>query len=343
MAPVAALLTALARLVARDLASFRTLEGNNFFAFVLFLAAMQPAGAAVFLFLFGGLIFLLSSEDPIRKIPPERLALWPLTKGQRAVTHIGALALSPVIVLAVVLGIVTRRWRESLGFVAATILIQAVYLLSSSLHHRRPALDLRLLLPKLPGSFGGFITLHLRAMFLLLDTYIALVLTVGAQAYVHFAPHPDRSALSVVAMLSGLILSTHSQNLFGLDGADAPTRYRLLALPGWYVLLAKDLAYLLLLFVITVTTNPVIGLTVGLITLAIGHQRSVMEPSRQRRWRFAGGQLFLPGFLQIAASFMFGTNLMNNFSPVWIVAALVAWLGSLWYYGRELSAAGGHG
>ena len=336
MAAVAALLTALARLVARDLATFQTLAGNNIFAFVLFLTAMQPAATSVFLLIFGALIFLLSSEDPIRKVPPERLQLWPLSTTQRYAAHIGALALSPVIWVGVVLGIVTHRWRESLILVSATVIIQVFYLLFSKLHHRQPSLDLRLLIPALPGAFGGFVTLHFREMLLLLDTYVAVILTLAAHAYVHFTPHPDRTALSVVAMLSSLSLSTHAQNLMGLDGADARTRYRLFALPGWRVLLPKDTAYLLMTLLLTITTNPLIGLTTAFAALAIGHQRSAAEPVLQRRWRFAGGRLVMPGIFQIGAVFMFGTNLMNNFHPIWIIGALMAWLVSLWYFGRTL-------
>jgi hypothetical protein len=77
MARLAAILRALWRAFQRGEKSFASLAGNNFFLVaVLFLGK-----AGTFLFLIMGLVILFPlSTDPLRKIPPSRLALWPLEK-----------------------------------------------------------------------------------------------------------------------------------------------------------------------------------------------------------------------------------------------------------------------
>lgn len=80
MARLAAILGAVWRAFQRGEKSIASLAGNNFFLVaVLFLGK-----AGSFLFLIIGLVVLFPlSTDPLRKIPPSRLALWPLEKRER--------------------------------------------------------------------------------------------------------------------------------------------------------------------------------------------------------------------------------------------------------------------
>ncbi len=84
MRPVNAILRALGRIMRRDLGSFAALKVNNFFLFVLFLAYgnllyhLPPYSAYPFLLLVGFLLLFPMSSDPLTKIPPARLGLWPL-------------------------------------------------------------------------------------------------------------------------------------------------------------------------------------------------------------------------------------------------------------------------
>ena len=78
MAGLPAILTALARAVWRDLRSLNSLAGNNFFLFIVLLLVYQPSSAVFFLMIIGILLLGPLSADPLRKVPPDRLALWPL-------------------------------------------------------------------------------------------------------------------------------------------------------------------------------------------------------------------------------------------------------------------------
>ena len=336
MAAVAVLVRTLARLVWRDLASFRSLQGNNLFAFVAFIAAMQPASASVFLLLFGGLILLFSSDDPLRKAPPERLALWPLTQGQRLIVRGASLAMTPVFLLAMALGIVTRRFREAATLLAVGIVVYAVHAMWDRSHQSHPSWDVRRLAPPFPTRLGGLVTLHLRQMFLLLETYVAAVLILAAQVYVHTDKKADASVLSVMAALAALAMSTHAQSLFGLDGRDTRLRYRLWPMRGWQALLAKDVAFLLVLAALVVTADLLVGLSAGLAALILGHRRSAVEDTPQRRWRFAGGELAPTGITQIVVLLAVGFGLRDNPHPLWLLLLAVVWAGSVWYHGREL-------
>ena len=97
MARVSAVLKAAARLVWRDLRSLQSVAGNNFFIFAIVMA--QSGG---FLLLVVGLTLLFPlSADPMRKIPTDRLALWPLAGRERLVLRIGGVWLSPAVWIVV--------------------------------------------------------------------------------------------------------------------------------------------------------------------------------------------------------------------------------------------------
>src|SRR5581483_9748772 len=82
------------RVVWRDLRSYNSLTGNNFFLFVLLLA--QQMSSAVFFALILGLLLLFPlSADPLAKVPPERLEAWPITRRGRVILRLGSMVLSP--------------------------------------------------------------------------------------------------------------------------------------------------------------------------------------------------------------------------------------------------------
>ena len=86
---VFAILKALSRAVKRDLATFESVKVNNFFLFVALLmfgalvSGVRPSSAEPFLLFLGFLLLFPLSSDPLDKIPPQRLASWPLTRAQR--------------------------------------------------------------------------------------------------------------------------------------------------------------------------------------------------------------------------------------------------------------------
>ena len=188
-------------------------------------------------------------------------------------------------------------------------------------------------IPQPPGKLGGLVQNALREMLTVLDVYAALLLSAGGTAYRFLSAHPDPLALPISAMLAGLALSTYAQSLFGLDiDSSALLRYRLLPLPGWQILAAKDLAFLAVLTILVAPLHPGAGLTFGFVALTIGHHTSVRLPMPHRRWRFTGGRV-LPGVLQCVLGAATGLAEYQH-GPVILLAAASLCAASLWLYGR---------
>ena len=176
-------------------------------------------------------------------------------------------------------------------------------------------------------------------MLAVLDVYVALVVSVAGLACRLAGRHVDPEAFPILALIVVLALSTYAQCLFGLDRDSGWTRYRMWPLRGWYILLAKGLAFLLVAVVLVAPLDPLAGSAAALAALAVGHQASVLTPVPQHRWRFTGGTLFPNGLVQVMA--MFGAGLgVHRQGIVWLPAAAVAYVASLWYYGRAWDRAG---
>src|SRR5208337_3184380 len=119
LAAVAAILKAVARTVGRDLRSLDAVHGNNFFWIIMLMAYQQPSSAIFLGLILAVLLILPFSAEPLRKIPPDRLALWPLTRAQRFTLRAGSLALSPIFWIAAALFI----WTAQPGPAAVVILL----------------------------------------------------------------------------------------------------------------------------------------------------------------------------------------------------------------------------
>jgi hypothetical protein len=302
-----------------------------FFVALLVYGAVQsglpPWSAYPFMAVLGLLLLFPLSSDPMDKIPPERLGLWPLTKGGRFSLRIVSLLLSPLLWLALLLLLKTA----TLGFAVLFLSFVA----AGRFFSRMAGFTADIRLPLLPGRFGGLVSHNLRQMLIVLDTWVAVLIGVVAFLYRLLSPHPDPEALPVLGILVALALSTYSQALFGLDSASAMTRYRLFPLRGWQILLAKDVASLAILLVLVMPLSPLPALTFGLTALAIGHHSSVMIGMPQRRWRFTGGRLLPVGALQAIAGTGLAFTEMRSGSIV-VAPVVAAYLVSVWVYGRGL-------
>lgn len=292
MRPVNAILRALIRAMRRELGSFTTLKVNNFFLFVLFLSYsnvlyhQQPHSAYPFLLLVGFLLLFPMSSDPLAKIPAARFGLWPLVASQRLALRLASTALSPVFWIALILLLLVAR-SLALAFVLLAIAMQAAIITAGS-----PRWNTGVHLG-FPGKLGPLIAAAVRQMLTLLDTYIALLLAIAGCTYRYLFHAPDPAAYPIFALLIALALSTYAQCLFGLDSNSALTRYRLLPLPLWQILVAKDIAYLAILVVLVAPLSLAAGLTSGLVALAIGRYASIHRRSAQYRWRFTGGRVIV--------------------------------------------------
>ncbi len=319
-------LLALWRAVRRDLGSFASITLNNFFLFVALIAygaassGAVPVAAYPFLFLLVFLMLFPLAADPLAKIPPARLALWPLGRIERLGLRAAALALSPIFWLAALLLWRASRSPAALGLVVVPLVTHGLGPRGWHSLRRVPAI-------------GELMRKDLRQMLTVLDTWLALLLAVvGIAAHARALPGGGAGMASLVA----LALSTYAQCLFSLDAAGGLARYHLFPLPGWRILLAKDIAYLAILAVLVLPLDLGAGLSFGLMALAAGRYPALRQRLPVQRWRFTGGRLPF-GILQMAAGAAAAFAESEHGLPVLLVPFL-AYLVSLWLGGRWLAA-----
>ena len=275
------------------------------------------------------LIFPLSS-DPLSKIPPDRLASWPLGSGQRLLLRLATLTLSPVLWFTVFLMVRTSA-SLALFFVSLAVGAQACIVAAGRIAVRAPRWNPWRRIPRIPGPLGELVRKNLRQMLSVLDTHVALLLSLSGILY-RLTAHADAAAFPILAILVALALSTMAQSLFGLDSAAGATRYRLLPLAQKQILLAKDIAFLGVLVVLVLPLSLLPGLTFGLTALAIGHFPSMHLHLPQQRWRFASGRVIF-GALQIVAGIALAFA-ESQVGPGALLVAAAAYAASLYFAPR---------
>jgi len=197
--------------------------------------------ASLFFVLILGLLLLFPlSADPLEKVPPERLEAWPIGKGGRVTLRLGSMALSPAAWITVAVVVKTSSITTGAIFLALAIGAQTATVLSRRLIARAPQWDVLRWIPRFPGEWGGLVGKDLRQLLRTLDFYLALLLSLAGMGYRFLGRQVDAEAFPVLAIMVVLALSTYAQCLFGLDWPHGWTRYRLLPLRGWQILLAKD-------------------------------------------------------------------------------------------------------
>jgi hypothetical protein len=338
LAALLAILGALRRAAARDLSALDSLAVNNFFLFVALLvygalnSGQPPKSAEPFFVLLGFLLLFPLSADPLGRIPKSRRALWPLDGGQRVALRLASLLLSPITWIAVLILLRAARPATALAFIAVSVGTQFAIVLSRRVAARAPAWNPLRHIPRLPGRLGALVRKDAREMLSFLDPYVAMALSAGGALYRWRSAHPDPAAFPIVGLLVALALSTYAQSLFALDGDPGMTRYRLLPLRGWQILLAKDIAFLVILGVLLLPLDPGPGITFGFAALAIGHHPSVLVGLPQQRWRFTGGRPFISALQMVGAM---GLGFAEQEHRAVLLLSVALWCASLWYYGRR--------
>lgn len=336
MAPVSPLIGALARIQARELGTFRAALGNPFILLCLLLLGTQPASATFLVTLVGLVVFVPLAANPARRIPPERLALLPLSPFDHLRFRLGALAASPI--LWAVLGLLLwgggrHRWL-ALWMAAAALLLN----LLQPLFRRMSGPSLVRRLPSiLPGGSPLLLLVrkNLRELLQVLDPYLALLLSLAGLAYRRMEPAPQADALLGITLLVVLALGSCAQQLFALEGRSGQERTRLWPLTGWRILLAKDLAFLLLLAALVLPLAPLPGLAGGLAALAAGHHPSIRRRVPQVRWRFVAAPAPGTAFLQILG--LAAVVILSGSHPIWVLGLSgLGWGLSLVLSGRRL-------
>lgn len=331
MVRVLAVLNAVWRAVRRGQGSFASIATNNFLIFTAYL--FQKDGVFLYLII-GALIFFPLSADPLRKIPSERLVLWPLDRREWWILRILSPWLNPIVWLLAAATVWAARhsltW-QLLGIVAGMFALG--FVLSDVGGGAWDALARRV--PGFGGPLGELIRKNLRQMLSTLDFWCALVLSIATLIYRLTDRTAPPEGFLLMCLLVMLALSSYAQCLFGMDGAGGLTRYRLLPLRGWQILLAKDAAFLIVAVVLTLALNPLAGLAAALMVLAVGHEQSVKHLKPQVRWRFSSGSSLGNGVVQVF-TMSIAANGVTRTSPLLIFPCAAVYGISLWWYGRQL-------
>ena len=335
MARTAAILGALWTAVRRDAKTMGSFTGNNLFSVSVLFLALADRGVFLSLnVLIGLVLFFPLSTDPLRKIPAQRLAMWPISSGERWLLRLASPWLNPMTWILAIL--VLRRsvtmglWALIAGLFAIGFLVPSLPWVQGRGAWRR--------LPHFPGPLDQLIRKNLREMLSTLDFYCGLLLSVGALIFRAKGTLP-RDAFFPLTMLVMLTLSSYAQSLFGLDGDSGLTRYRLLPLPGWQILAAKDAAFLLVTAVLCLPLSPLPGVAAALIALAVGHAASINERSEQTRWRFSTGVSFGSGIIQVLIMALMAAATVYV-SPFMLAPCIAIYIWSTWWYGRAMTQSG---
>ena len=327
MARIRAILAALITAERRDLKTLGSFSGSNLFVAGVTFLFLGDSGVFVALTAFIGLVlFIPLSADPLRVLPPDRIAVWPLGTGERRWLRILSPWLNPVTWLIAALAV----WKHvSTGLWALAAGVFAMGFLLPSLPAARNGTWRHL--PDFPGPLNHLIRKDLRETLSTLDFWCSAVVSALCLGF-RAAGLLPAEALLPMTILVMLALSTYAQTLFGLDGDGGMTRYRLLPVPGWQILAAKDVPFLLVSVLMTLPLAPAAGLGAGLSALAMGHHVSVTHHSDQMRWRFSSGISFATSIFQVGV--ISATAAAVHAIPLLVVpcAGVYAW--STWWYGR---------
>ena len=330
MARAFAILRALALAYRRDWTAFQSLAGNNFFLITIFL--LGKAGTFVYL-IFGLVLLFPLSTDPLRKIPPSRLALWPLERREHWLLRLASPWINPLTwgIAALAIWGAGRTITVGLltliaGLFVAVFLVSAIPLPSGNGLWRR--------MPQFPGPLNQLMRKNLREILSTLDFYCALILSAAVLVFRLLVPTLPREALLAMTVLVVAAMSSYAQCLFGLDGEGGRSRYRLLPVRGWQLLLAKDAAFLAVVIPLTLPLAPLAGLGGALVALAVGHAPAVEHPREQTRWRFSTGGALGNGLVQMVAIAMTASGIFST--TLWFLPlAAAVWFASLRWYGRD--------
>lgn len=321
----------------RDLHSLNSAFSNNFVVFALVLFGLQPKDNYFLSILIGLVLFIPLCLAPLLNVPKERVLLLPLTLLDILTIRIAGLLLSPplwITTALLLLGGPKLRWMAYL-VIPAAILVNLTFALGHWAMMRRPMSNPVRWIPAFPGSTGGLVRKNIRELFYSLDIYLALTLSLFGTLYRLITTKPSTDVGFGCSILIVLASSTYAQSLFATEGRAGLERYHLMPIRGWNLLLAKDLAFLGILLILTLPLSPITGLAGGVGALIVGHFASVGRKDIQVRWRFTAGASAGLGFLQVVALFA-AAILCYRGSPLWLILLVAALMGSVFIHGKRL-------
>lgn len=307
---------------------------NLYYASLGFAFLLDPAASVFLLGLVAVVLVFPLSADPLGLIPRSRLLLWPLSLRDRRTLRAISPWLNPV-TWAVGGVILWKRVAADLAVLIGGLFVFAAFMPARTRNAAGRGGLLRLA-PRFPGLLGLLVRKNLRGLVSTLDFWCAAIPGLGAAGYALAGLLPKDAGLPMTWVVL-LAISTCAQTLFGLDGRGGMTRYRLMPLRGWQILLAKDLAFLLICAVLTAALSPVAGLCGALVALATVRNAAIQENRPQARWRLQAGTSFGPAIVQIIL--MVGAaSWANAKGPLVLIPCVAVWSISLWWGGRRLDS-----
>ena len=186
-------------------------------------------------------------------------------------------------------------------------------------------------LPNFPSPLNHPIRKNLREMLSTLDFWCSALVSALSLGFRSAGLLPAEALLPLTILVM-LAISTYAQTLFGLDGDGGMTRYRLLPIPGWQILAAKDVSFLLISVLVTLPLAPAAGLAAALSALILGHHASMTHHSNQIRWRFTSGVSFATSIFQVVV--MSTTGAAIHAIPLLLFPCVGVYVWSTWWYGR---------
>jgi hypothetical protein len=315
LAQILALLSLLKELMSKELSSFSSVRFNNFlFCLLLIISASGGTLKVKFWSTFFFQIVLLApllvtfSVDTQHRLPPERLATWPLTGTQKLLLSSVSFALNPLFIVLFFGYLLWMGLAAGLFFVLLAFIVHTTVYAVSRLPFklRMPA---SLGISRTPLKVGGIAQEMWRELEGTLDFWAALLIAVTGTFYRLFGRAPEPQAFPMLSLLVGIAMSTVAQRMLRLDEGRALLRYRLLPIAGWKLLVTQDMTFLIPLAVMVSLLSLRTGVAFGLVALAVGRYPSLRQQANQRRWRFVGGdprfgaaQIVLGGLAGIGAA-----------------------------------------
>lgn len=317
MAQILAYLLLLKKLMLKELGSLSSVRFNNFLFCILFImSAGFDSGAPKAAFwstLFFQVVLLAPlivtfSVDTQHRLPPERVATWPLTSAQRLSLRCVSFALNPFFMVLFFVYLFWMGLAAGLFFVLLALIIHAtVYAVGRLPFTPRTPASLRISMA--PLKLGGVAQETWREMYGTLDFWAALFIAISGTLYRLFGQAPEPEAFPVLSLFVGIAMSTIGQRMLRLDEGRALLRYRLLPIAGWKLLVTQDLTFLIPLAIMVSFLSLRTGIAFGLVAIAVGRYPSLRQRANQRRGRFVGGdprfgavQVLLGGFAGIGAA-----------------------------------------
>ncbi|HVW09356.1 MAG TPA: hypothetical protein VHC90_12280 [Bryobacteraceae bacterium] len=329
LARVRAVLKWLARAAKRNRRTFRFTGNNMHYTAIAMLFMLDPAIAGILLIIMGVIVLLPMSSDPLRAIPPSRGSLWPLDANDRRLLRFLSPFLNPMTWLVLALAFWKRASWGIVALAGGTVLTG--FFISAKSPGRGTFWRT---LPRFPSPLNQLIRKNLREMLSTLDFATGALIAVASLAW-RVAGMLPKDAFFPITFVAMLAISTCAISLFGLDGGAGLKRYRLLPIPGWQILLAKDLAFIAIALLIALPLYIPAALAAALIALATGHRASIQHPEPQLRWRFQTGPSFGDAITQIVTMTMAGAAVAYS-SVLFLLPCVVLWGISVWWFGRDL-------